>query len=64
MPHIRSQETVDSALRMSDNGVSDKTNAEIHSNDGRGPPVEEAKRCTEEVEEEAEQPEDDHLPAL
>lgn len=30
MGHIRSQETVDSALRMSDNGVSDKTNAEIH----------------------------------
>ncbi|TCC16998.1 transcriptional regulator [Kribbella speibonae] len=30
MGHIRPQETVDSALRMSDNGVSDKTNAEIH----------------------------------
>ncbi|MEU8227114.1 hypothetical protein [Kribbella sp. NPDC048915] len=30
MGQIRSQETVDSALRMSDNGVSDKTNAEIH----------------------------------
>ena len=31
MGHIRRQETVDSALRMSDNGVSDKTNAEIHA---------------------------------
>lgn len=30
MPHFRSQETVDSALRMSDNGVSDRANAEIH----------------------------------
>jgi hypothetical protein len=30
MAHFRSQETVDSALRMSDDGVSDKTNAEIH----------------------------------
>jgi hypothetical protein len=30
MGHIRSQETVDSALRMSDNGVSDRVNAEIH----------------------------------
>lgn len=30
MGHFRSQETVDSALRMSDNGVSDKVNAEIH----------------------------------
>ncbi|WP_238151236.1 helix-turn-helix domain-containing protein [Kribbella sindirgiensis] len=30
MGHIRSQETVDSALRMSDDGVSDKANAEIH----------------------------------
>jgi hypothetical protein len=30
MPHFRSQETVDSALRMSDNGVSDRVNAEIH----------------------------------
>jgi hypothetical protein len=30
MGHFKSQETVDSALRMSDNGVSDKLNAEIH----------------------------------
>lgn len=30
MGHIRSQETVDSALRMSDNGVSDRANAELH----------------------------------
>ena len=30
MPHFRSQETVDSALRMSGNGVSDRANAEIH----------------------------------
>ncbi|TDU86752.1 hypothetical protein EV138_0267 [Kribbella voronezhensis] len=30
MPHFRSQETVDSALRMSDNGVADRVNAEIH----------------------------------
>src|SRR3954449_5584188 len=30
MPHFRSQETVDSALRMSDNSVSDRANAEIH----------------------------------
>lgn len=30
MPHFRSQETVDSALRMSDSGVSDRANAEIH----------------------------------
>jgi hypothetical protein len=30
MGHIRSQETVDSALRMSDEGVSDRVNAEIH----------------------------------
>ncbi|MEV5964313.1 helix-turn-helix domain-containing protein [Kribbella sp. NPDC051952] len=30
MPHFRSQETVDSALRMSDEGVSDRENAEIH----------------------------------
>lgn len=30
MVHLRSQETVDSALRMSDNGVSDRANAEIH----------------------------------
>ncbi len=30
MPHFRSQDTVDSALRMSDNGVSDRVNAEIH----------------------------------
>ncbi|MGY4770060.1 transcriptional regulator [Kribbella sp. CWNU-51] len=30
MGHIRAQETVDSALRMSDNGVSDRVNAEIH----------------------------------
>ncbi|MFC0625197.1 transcriptional regulator [Kribbella deserti] len=30
MAHIRSQETVDSALRMSDNGVSDRANADIH----------------------------------
>lgn len=30
MVHIRSQETVDSALRMSDEGVPDKVNAEIH----------------------------------
>ncbi|GAA1703143.1 hypothetical protein GCM10009745_58210 [Kribbella yunnanensis] len=30
MGHFRSQETVDSALRMSDNGVSDRANAEIH----------------------------------
>ncbi len=30
MGHIRSQETVDSALRMSDNGVSDRVNAETH----------------------------------
>jgi len=30
MPHIRSQETVDSALRMSDDGVKDRLNAEIH----------------------------------
>src|SRR3954451_19828728 len=30
MPHFRSQETVDSALRMSDEGVSDRVNAEIH----------------------------------
>ncbi|MDX6261128.1 MAG: hypothetical protein QOH84_2816, partial [Kribbellaceae bacterium] len=29
MPHFRSQETVDSALRMSDNGVSDRANAAI-----------------------------------
>jgi hypothetical protein len=30
MPHFRSQETVDSALRMSDSGVSDRVNAQIH----------------------------------
>jgi hypothetical protein len=30
MAHFRSQETVDSALRMSDEGVSDRVNAEIH----------------------------------
>lgn len=30
MGHIRSQETVDSALRMSDDGVQDRVNAEIH----------------------------------
>jgi hypothetical protein len=30
MGHIRSQETVDSALRMSDEGVQDRVNAEIH----------------------------------
>lgn len=30
MGHIRSQETVDSALRMSDHGVSDRVNAETH----------------------------------
>ncbi|MET7282521.1 transcriptional regulator [Kribbella sp. NPDC005582] len=30
MGHIRSQETVDSALRMSDAGVPDRVNAEIH----------------------------------
>lgn len=30
MPHFRSQETVDSALRMSDSGVGDRANAEIH----------------------------------
>ncbi|MFI6680297.1 transcriptional regulator [Kribbella sp. NPDC050470] len=30
MPHFRSQETVDSALRMSDEGVGDRANAEIH----------------------------------
>ena len=30
MGHIRSQETVDSALRMSDEGVNDRVNAEIH----------------------------------
>jgi hypothetical protein len=30
MGHIRSQETVDSALRMSDEGVTDRVNAEIH----------------------------------
>ncbi|WP_238163062.1 hypothetical protein [Kribbella capetownensis] len=30
MPHFRSQETVDSALRMSDEGVPDRVNAEIH----------------------------------
>jgi hypothetical protein len=30
MGHFRSQETVDSALRMSDEGVSDRVNAEIH----------------------------------
>jgi hypothetical protein len=30
MAHFRSQETVDSALRMSDEGVSDRENAEIH----------------------------------
>ena len=30
MVHFRSQETVDSALRMSDSGVSDRFNAEIH----------------------------------
>jgi hypothetical protein len=30
MPHFRSQETVDSALRMSDAGVSDRVNAEVH----------------------------------
>jgi hypothetical protein len=30
MGHIRSQKTVDSALRMSDNGISDKANAEMH----------------------------------
>jgi hypothetical protein len=30
MPHIRSQETVDSALRLSDEGVTDRVNAEIH----------------------------------
>ena len=30
MSHFRSQETVDSALRMSDEGVPDRVNAEIH----------------------------------
>lgn len=30
MPHFCSQETVDSALRMSDEGVSDRVNAQIH----------------------------------
>ncbi|WP_246486251.1 helix-turn-helix domain-containing protein [Kribbella qitaiheensis] len=30
MPHFRSQELVDSALRMSDDGVSDRANAEVH----------------------------------
>ncbi|GAB3926013.1 hypothetical protein GCM10029976_020060 [Kribbella albertanoniae] len=30
MGHIRSQETVDSALRMAKNGISDRANAEIH----------------------------------
>lgn len=30
MPHFRSQETVDSALRMSDEGVKDRINAETH----------------------------------
>jgi hypothetical protein len=30
MPHFRAQETVDSALRMSDEGVIDRVNAEFH----------------------------------
>ncbi|MFI7060969.1 hypothetical protein ACIBL3_08310 [Kribbella sp. NPDC050124] len=30
MAHFRSRETVESALRMSDEGVDDQVNAEIH----------------------------------